>query len=76
MQRLKGSQMTLWPLTQFPGRSALDFQPKREEMYLICPNWGIPHHHFAQAGFSHQEIYEEQISFAQLPPEYNIHTQE
>lgn len=36
---------------------------------LICPNQGTPHH-LSQAGFGHQEIYEQQISFAQLPPEY------
>lgn len=36
---------------------------------LICPTLGTPHH-LSQAGFGHQEIYEQQISFAQLPLEY------
>lgn len=36
---------------------------------LICPNQGTAPH-LSQAGFSHQDIYEQKISFAQLPSEY------
>lgn len=61
--------MTFRPLTHFPGHSILNFS-LNEMCSLVCPNRGPPPHHLSQAGFSHQEIYEQQVSFAQLPPEY------